>query len=159
MWAERLLVTGDSEAVRRAAEGIADAALSERLLEAAADAGDVDTLALLARRGDTLRDDRLIELGSAYELWDVARYLEREAPDRALKFHRAAADKGDYDSMLEVLVRGDEDESRLNENRLLQLGAWEKLEAAAGRVGESSPTRAVEIRANVAAAQTGAADA
>jgi hypothetical protein len=79
---------------------------------------------------------------------DAARNLEREAPERALQFHRAAADKGDSDSMREVLVRGDEDESRLNRNRLLELGAWDKLEAAAGRLDESSPTRAAEIRAN-----------
>ena len=74
--------------------------------------------------------------------------LDDADPPRALRLHRAAADKGDVDSMREVVVRGMEDESRVNQTRLAERGDWRRLEEAAGRM---EGARAEELRAFAAA--------
>jgi hypothetical protein len=151
--AERLLATRDWAAVRRAG-GALGGERGEALLTHAADAGDTEALEALVRGhgSDGRWDERFIAAGSDIDLWRVAVALDPADPERALRFHRAAADKGDTDSMREVVARGEPEESRANVERLVERGEWGRLEDAAARLDEEPAAR---IRARVAAAQAG----
>ena len=140
--ADRLIATHDWSAVRQAAD---DSELGRRLLGAAADAGDVDALKRLVLAGHEERDGALIGGGDSLTLWQTAEALDAAGQrERGLRFHRAAAEKGDVDSMREVLVRGDEEESRAMQALLLERGDHYRLGQAADRLdGE----RALELRA------------
>jgi hypothetical protein len=140
--ADKLIATGDWDAVRRAAD---DSELGRRMLGAAADAGDAEALKRLVLGGETARDDALKDAADSLTLWQTAVALDEGGEDaRALDFHRVAADKDDVDSMLEVVVRGAEDESRAMQAKLAERGDWWRLGKAADRLeGE----RAAELRA------------
>jgi hypothetical protein len=144
--AGKLVETGDWAAVRRAAD---DSELGRRLVAAAADAGDVDALKRLVLAGAEERDEELVRAADSLTLWQSAEALDAaDQRERGLRFHRAAADKGDVDSMREVLVRGDEEESRANQERLLVRHDFYRLGQAADRLeGRANAGRAEELRA------------
>ncbi len=155
-WEEQLVASQDWEAITHAGRDLADSDRALRLLEAAADAGHGDASSLLvasARFDDGVRDrwmSRLIASGGSYRLWDAARTLDSSDPERALTLHRAAADAGDPDSMVEVLVRcaaSDPEASLENQARLAELEDKTYLERAADRLAEENPERAEELRA------------
>jgi hypothetical protein len=140
--ADKLIATRDWDVVRQAAD---DSELGRRLLAAAADAGDADALKRLVVAGVESRDADLIAAADALTLWQTAEELDAGGDEaRGLRFHRAAAIKGDVDSMREVLVRGEEEESRENQEQLRKRQDWYRLRQAADRLdGE----RAAELRA------------
>jgi hypothetical protein len=140
--ADKLIATRDWYVVRQAAD---DSELGRRLLAAAADAGDVEALKRLVLGGELARDEALKEAADSITLWQTAVALDNGGEaGRGLSFHRVAADKGDVDSMLEVLVRGGEDESRAMQAKLAERGDWWRIGKAAERLeGE----RAAELRA------------
>jgi hypothetical protein len=155
-WEEPLVASQDWEAVTHAGRDVADSDRALRLLEAAADAGYVEAISLLVASPRFDRDvgdrwmPRLIDTGDAPWLWDAAQTLDPSEPERALTLHRAAADAGDPDSMLEVLVRcaaTDPDASLQNQARLAQLDDKRRLGRAADRLAEENPERAAELRA------------
>ncbi len=139
---DKLIATRRWDAVVQAAD---ESELGRRLLDAAADAGDVEALKRLVLAGVEERDEALIEVADSFTLWQTADALDAgDAIRRGLWFHRAAADKGDVDSMREVLVRGDAEQSRVNQDRLLARRDLHRLGQAADRLeGE----RAQELRA------------
>ncbi len=146
--AERLTATGEWVAVRRAGQALSQHELGPELLGAAAGAGDLGAIDALVHGGWTAYDEKLLAEASAFTLWRIALRLDPSDPERGLRFHRAAAAKGDVDSMREVLVRGGEEESRANQARLAEMSQWDRLEEAAAALDDA---RAEQIRAQIAA--------
>jgi hypothetical protein len=140
--AGRLIATRAWHAVRQAAD---DSELGRGMLAAAADDGDLEACKRLVLAGAAERDDGLREAADAMTLWQVGVALDDAGEEeRALGFHRAAAEKGDVDSMLEVLVRGADDESRAMQAMLAERGDAYRLGKAADRL---EGDRAAELRA------------
>ena len=158
-WATRLTATGDWREIKSAADAVArqnDTELAVELYTAAAQAGDTEAMAALVAMPGTSAadsdhwDEELLGKGGAVALHRAAGGLEIREPQRALRFHEAAAKAGDKKSTVEILVRqaaSDPNASRANQERLVQLEAWDLLKDAADRLRETDATRAEEIEA------------
>jgi hypothetical protein len=154
---QRLIKTADWDAVGRAGALLRGRPEGVELLEAAAEAGHVPSIAELVASSATLEgvdadrwEARLVASGDQYRLRDVADQIEHADADRALRLRIAAADGGNLDAMLDVVVTGAERDptaAQTNVRRLAEADDWDRLEQAHRRLEARAPQLAAEIGA------------
>jgi len=161
---DKLLATRDWAAIGRAGSEVADSEAARILLVAAAENQHVPSMAELVIRTpmdggveSTRWIKALIASGDGSELFRAASGLADSDSKQARTLMIEAANSGHEKAMAEVVIRSPSSvgAAQTNLNRLVKLGRWELLEAAARGVEAHDPKRAATILAVVEARRDG----
>jgi hypothetical protein len=156
----RLIATGDWVAVGRTGALLRARPEGIELLVAAADGGNLDSVVdlLVASATNSSIDasrweGRLIGSANAYALRAAAGEIEQADAERALRLRIAAADKGSWEAMVDLIVSEAERNLEMAQTyvqRLAEGKHWQGLQEARHRLEGTAPQLAAEISALLA---------